>query len=1097
MKQIAQQIFVISSTVICCIFASSISQAQISPDGTLPTNVNQINNVFEITGGTQAGSNLFHSFRQFSVPNGSEAFFNNIGNINIVNIINRVTGGSVSNIDGLIKENYGANLILINPSGINFGPNAQLSIGGSFLGSTASSLKFADGTEFSATDIQNSPLLTISVPVGLQFGQNPAAINVQGQGHNLSVESQIFSPFTRGETAGLEVQPGQTLVLVGGDIVLDGGVLTAEGGRLELGSVGGNSLVSLVANPGQAWSLGYQGVPSFKDIEMRSRAILDTSGTGSGSIQLQGRNITLQDGSAVLIQTQGTESAGNIDINASESLQLIGTTPDGQISTNIFAETIGGGKSGNINITTPRLVVRDGAVISAATYTSAPSGNVTVNAPEFVEVNGFSPVNPNRFSTISAATYSIGNAGKLTISTKRVTATDGGNIASITAGTGSGGNVVVNASELVELIGVAPLVFAPSQITAGTGGPGPAGNVTINTQRLVVKDGGRVDASTLASGPAGSITINAKDSVEVSGTVPGSVNPSLIISSANIVDPALQFLLRLPPIPSGASGSVTINTGRLSVTDGALVTASNQGSGISGRIKINAQSVFVDGGGITSELGGTFTAGQVKLFSPFTIGGDMGGDIDISAQQLTVQGGAGISTASFTNAAGGNVNIDVSGLVQVDGFAPFSPSALSFIGSSTFSSGKSGNVNISTGQLKVLNGARIGAGTFGTGSSGDMTINATQSVEVIGKEPSQSVGSLIGVSTLNSGKGGNLTINTPKLIVQDGGRVDSSTVASGSAGSVTINASEFVEVDGVSSLISAGANIESEITRQIFRLPPVPSGSSGDLIINTPKLKVTNNGEVTAKNEGTGNAGSVKINARSTFLDQGGKITAATASGEGGNIFLQTESLEMRHSSQISAEAGGSGNGGNITITGFSPADFVVLLEGSKITANAFQGNGGNISINTQALFVCPECQITASSQLGVDGEIEILTPDTSTNQEVLDLPQQITKPEEVVAQVCPAERKQGQSEFIITGRGGLPPRPSEPLSSEALLSFESSPSQATKISGAEITTKPNQAQQLPAVARGWYVNSKGAVILTAATPTPIPYGSGLSSSSC
>ncbi len=1097
MKQIAQQIFVISSTVICCIFASSISQAQISPDGTLPTNVNQINNVFEITGGTQAGSNLFHSFRQFSVPNGSEAFFKNSGNINIVNIINRVTGGSVSNIDGLIKENYGANLILINPSGINFGPNAQLSIGGSFLGSTASSLKFADGTEFSATDIQNSSLLTISVPVGLQFGENPAAINVQGQGHNLSVESQIFSPFTRGETAGLQVQPGQTLALVGGDIVLDGGVLTAEGGRLELGSVGGNSLVSLVANPGQAWSLGYQEVPSFKDIEMRSRAILDTSGTGSGSIQLQGRNITLQDGSAVLIQTQGTESAGNIDINASESLQLVGTTADGQISTNIFAETIGGGKSGNINITTPRLVVRDGAVISAATYTSAPSGNVTINAPEFVEVNGFSPVNPNRFSTISAATYSIGNAGKLTISTKRVTATDGGNIASITAGTGSGGNVVVNASELVELIGVAPLVFAPSQITAGTGGPGPAGNVTINTQRLVVKDGGRVDASTLASGPAGSITINAKDSVEISGTVPGSVNPSLIISSANIVDPALQLILRLPPIPSGASGSVTINTGKLSVTDGALVTASNQGSGISGRIKINAQSVFLDGGGITSELGGTFTAGQVKLFSPFIIGGDMGGDIDISAQQLTVQGGAGISTASFTNAAGGNVNMDVSGLMQVDGFAPFSPSALSFIGSSTFSSGKSGNVNIYTGQLRVLNGARIGAGTFGTGSSGDMTINATQSVEVIGKEPSQSVGSLIGVSTLNSGKGGNLTINTPKLIVQDGGRVDSSTVASGSAGSVTINASEFVEVDGVSSLISAGANVESEITRQIFRLPPVPSGSSGDLIINTPQLKVTNHGEVTAKNEGTGNAGSVKINARSTFLDQGGKITAATASGEGGNIFLQTESLEMRHSSQISAEAGGSGNGGNITITGFSPTDFVVLLEGSKITANAFQGRGGNISINTQALFVCPECQITASSQLGVDGEIEILTPDTSTNQEVLDLPQQITKPEEVVAQVCPAERKQGQSEFIITGRGGLPPRPSEPLSSEALLSFESSPSQATKISGAQITTKPNQAQQLPAMARGWYVNSKGTVILTAATPTPIPYGSGLSSLSC
>ncbi|MBW4435276.1 MAG: filamentous hemagglutinin N-terminal domain-containing protein [Pelatocladus maniniholoensis HA4357-MV3] len=1379
MKQLAQRLLFNLNTAICCIFASSLAQAQISPDGTLPTSVNQVNNSFEITGGTQAGSNLFHSFREFSVPTGSEAFFKNNANTNsIVNIINRVTGGSISNIDGLIKENYGANLILINPSGINFGHNAQLNIGGSFLGSTANTIKFADGTEFSATNIQNSPLLTISVPVGLQFGQNPAAINVQGQGHNLAVESQIFSPFTRGDTTGLKVQPGQTLALVGGDITLDGGVLVTEGGRIELGSVGGNSFVNLAANSGQVWSLGYTGVPSFKDIDMRSRAITDTSGVGSGSIQLQGRNITLQDGSAVLIQTQGTQSAGNINVNASESLKLIGTTPDGQISTNIFTETIGDGKSGDINITTPRLVVQDGAVISAATYTPAPGGNISVNAAESLEVIGYSSVNPNRFSTISAATYGAGNAGTLTASTKRVTATGGGNIASITAGTGSGGNVVVNASELVELVGFTPFVFAPSQITAGTGGPGAAGNVMINTQRLIVKDGGRVDASTLASGSAGSITINANDSIEVSGTVPGSVNPSLIVSSANIVDPTLQQLLRLPPYPSGASGDVTINTGKLNITDGALITASNsgsgtsgnirinarsvfldngasitselgtanaigqpaifspislpglkggdiaissqqldlrggakiststftnatggninvnapesvqvfgvspinpasqslisastfgssnsgnvtvstgrlsvfngglitagtfgtgsggdvtvnateavevigvepsrflpsivgvstfnagnagnltitapkvvvrdggkidastfstgsagnvtinapesvevtgtnpgsrnssvissgatienetirqilrvppvpsgasgdviintgklrvtdgglvttsnQGTGISGDIKINAQSVFVDtGGGITSELGGTSRGGQPTFFSPFTVGGDMGGDIDISAQQLILQGGAGISTATFTNSAGGNVNVDVSGLVQVEGFATFNPRVLSLIGSSTFGSGRSGNVNISTGKLQVLNGARIGAGTFGSGSSGNSTINATESVQVIGKEPSQLVGSLIGVSTLNIGNGGDLTINTPKLIVQDGGRVDSSTAASGSAGNVTINASKYVEVNGTSSLISAGANIESEVARQIFRLPPVPSGASGDVTINTPRLSIKNEGQVNARNEGTGNAGSVRINTNSTFLDNRGSITAATTSGEGGNIFLQTNSLAMRRDSQISAEAGGSGNGGNITITGFSPADFVVLLEGSKITANAFQGMGGNISINTQGLFVCPECQISASSQLGVDGQIEILTPNTSTNQEVLDLPQEITKPEEIVAQVCPAEKKQGQSEFIITGRGGLPPRPSEPLSSEALLSFESYPAQAENISGRAIATKTNQTQQLPPIARGWYVNSKGAVILTSATPTSSPYSAGLSSSSC
>jgi filamentous hemagglutinin family protein len=1103
MKQVAQQILFVSSTVICCIFASCPAQAQISADGTIPTNVNQIDKVFEITGGAQAGSNLFHSFKEFSVPNGSEAFFKNSANVNnIVNIINRVTGGSISNIDGLIKENYGANLILINPSGINFGANAQLNIGGSFLGSTASSLKFTDGTEFSATNIQNSPVLTISVPVGLQFGQNSAAINVQGQGHNLSLESQIFSPFTRGSTAGLKVQPGQTLALVGGNISLEGGILTAEGGRIELGSVG-EGLVSLNPTAG-GWTLGYQGVPAWKDIEMRSGSIADASGVGSGSIQLQGRNINLSDGSAVLIQTQGIESAGNIDVNASESLKLIGTTPDGQIATNIVTETIGGGKNGDINITTPSLVVQDAGVISAANFTAAQGGNVTVNASESIEVNGYSSVNPNRFSTISATTFGPGNAGKLTLSTKQLTATDGGNIASVTAGTGSGGNVFVNASELVELIGVAPIVFAPSQITSGTGGPGQAGSVTINTQRLAIRNGGRVDASTLASGPAGSITINAKDSVDVSGRVPGSVNPSLILSSGNIVDPPLQQLLRLPPVPSGSSGDVTINTGKLSVTDGALVTASNQGSGTSGNVRVNAGSIFLDsGGGITSELGGSVVQGRPVFFSPITLGGSKGGDIGISTQDLIVRGGANISTSSFTNAASGDISVDASDSIQVIGFAPFNPNALSFISSSTFGSGNSGNVNLSTGQLKVLDGAPVGAATFGTGSGGDVTINATEFVEVIGVEPSLQIVSAVGVSTLSRGNAGNLTVNTPRLIVRDGARVDSSTTATGAAGSVTVNASDSVEVSGtipgtsIPSLISSGANTSSEVAQRLFGVPPVPSGASGDVTINTSKLIVTKGAQVTARNQGSGNAGSVKINARSTFLDRKGGITAATASGEGGNIFLQTDSLRMRRGSQISAEAGGTGNGGNITITGFSPTDFVALLEGSKITANAFQGRGGNISINTQGLFVCPECQISASSDLGVDGEVEIFTPDTTTNQEAIDLPQEIAKPEEVVAQVCPTNRKPGQSEFTITGRGGLPPRPSEPLSSEALISFESAPTQAENSSTGAIATAKAHTQQLPPPARGWYVNPKGAIVLTASAPTAIPYGSGLTSSSC
>ena len=231
MNQANSPSWLLSAAVFAFGFIATPISAQITPDGTLPNNsvVLPNGNVLTIEGGTEAGTNLFHSFEEFSIPTRSEAFFNNA--LTIDNIITRVTGGNLSDIDGLIRANGTANLFLINPNGIQFGPNASLDIGGSFLGSSADSLLFEDGSFYSATIEENgrNPLLSVNVPIGLQFGDNPGRIvnrSIAPSTLNLPVPDLPFPGIPDLTRSGLEVRPGRTLALVGGDIQLAGGNLT-------------------------------------------------------------------------------------------------------------------------------------------------------------------------------------------------------------------------------------------------------------------------------------------------------------------------------------------------------------------------------------------------------------------------------------------------------------------------------------------------------------------------------------------------------------------------------------------------------------------------------------------------------------------------------------------------------------------------------------------------------------------------------------------------------------------------------------------------------------------------------------------------------
>ncbi|MEM8828731.1 MAG: filamentous hemagglutinin N-terminal domain-containing protein [Cyanobacteria bacterium P01_G01_bin.19] len=1037
--------------------SSGIAQAQVTSDGTVNTQVNQNGNVAEITGGETRGGNLFHSFQDFSVGTGNEAFFNNADSIS--NIFSRVTGGNISNIDGLIQANGSANLFLVNPAGILFGENARLDIGGSFFGTTANSLLFEDG-EFSATNLDNPPLLTVNAPIGLSFRDNPGDIVNTSVGQNPNGETNIT-----GGAVGLQVSEGETLAIVGGNVLLDDGNLTAKGGHIEIGSVTDGEVG--ITETDASFNLDYSTVDSFGDITLQNTAVVDATATGGGSIDVTAENLILDSSSLFSgIAPDSTSSdaqAGDIIINANELLSL----DNGNIFNDVKPDAVG--NAGNIFINTNSLSLENGSSLDTKTSGLGNAGNVFIEAQEIT----FSDSN---LVTEVSSEGGVGDAGDINITTNSLLLQNGSAFLADTENIGNAGDISIEASNSVILEGE-----GRSQITSTVddfeSAIGNAGNIEINTDSLSVNDGGFIATSTFGKGNGGNININAQGTVSFDGRVGEDNIPSRLSTGVRSNG-------------EGNGGNINIQAESLEITNRSQFSSNVRGIGDAGDINIE-------------------TADEVRLVNSILIsevtqpdensegGRGDGGDINITTGSLLLRDGSALLSDTENLGDAGNINIEASERVVLEGEEPGAQSGSledGFIVPSQITAtvddfegaiGDGGDINISTPSLTVKDDGFIRVSTFGPGNAGSLNINTD---ELLVKDDGS-----ISASTFGLGNAGNLTINAKNLVLESGGELTAISFNDGNAGTLTINALESVTVSGTTS--------DGQSPSGIFASAFDGTGNGGNLTIATDELIVQDKGTIAVGNfqivfgermalpPGSGSPGTLNITANSLKLDNEGRIDAATQSetGDGANINLQVaDNITLRNNSFISAQAFGNANGGNLTID----TNFIIAFpneiagNGSDIIASAVDGNGGNINITAESLIGIQEGMaiegnqtndIDASSEFSLDGTVNINTPDINPVQGVTELPTDVVAPEQTTQQACEANREvAAKNSLTINGKGGIIPEPGQPLNS--LNVYVNGESTSAKVIPPAIETTQGKIQP----ARGVQLTESGEVILTA-----------------
>ena len=1051
---------------------------QIIPDGTtVDTSVlGDCHSSCSITGGTVAEQNLFHSFEEFNIDTGESVYFSDPG---VANIFSRVTGTNLSEIFGTLGVSGGdANLFLINPNGIVFGEGATLDLNGSFFATTADKIQFGDRA-FSTDPEVEIPLLTVD-PSALFFNQT-------GQDGSIVLDG-----------ANLTVSPQQDLTLVGREsntpgILFKNSTINVSGGNIFLGAVNGNATVEIKDIQPQ-----FSEAVSRGDITLTqgSNIVADGSNNiGDREINLEAKNLEINENSNILTFTSGSGNSADININASESVKITGTRAEANafqqlllqniipnanvsfVTSALQTDTSGTGNAGDIKIAASNLTLDRAGTIISNTNDRGNSGNITIDVLDSFILQSSGLIT-------GSTAFSSGEVGKVTIDTEQLLVKPGSVISSSTSGSGNAGNLTINALDSVQIEETLLNSILPTGIFANTTSDGnKGGNLTINTQKLSIHGGGQLtassgifrnDGSIPLGGQGGNILINADEFVEVGGISADGIFPSSISSATNTSNPA---------------GNITINTGSLYLNSYGSISASSLGTGRGGNIDINATDTIELVGfsnDFIQQLYADLLTEQPQLeniplgLTAFTVLAGDTGNISIATPRLSLELGAIITTGTVGTGNAGNIKIAAGESIDVNN---------SLIAAPSLSTGNAGNINLDTKNLNITDGGGIVSISSSSGDAGDINILARESIELFKTTPDVVFpGTISTASYTDIGFPGNLTIATKRLSIRDGSNIQTdsfsidfledtaanarNTTESKSA-KLTINASKSIEISGSNlfdNRFSATENSQISSTTNT-------ANSASDIKITTGKLSLFNGGEISVNSLGTGTAGSLEVIADSISLDNNASLNGTTLSGRGGNIALQVNGiLDLENESKINTNSVTFGDGGNINIA----ADFVIASDNSSISANALAlGNGGNVDLDAIDLFVDDNSKITANSQEGIDGTVNVRTSFDSDRYSYANLSQKVIPTENVIVRRCGSNNTSGA--FTYTGKGGLPANPLEFQTDNTIIADLDIPEDLT-INNFEVEQVTIAPPSDIVEAEEWRINQKGNVELVASS---------------